>query len=106
LAYGAEEGWNELSKAEQDELLAQDELLRQRGDIVVAAVELTATTVTAWDGKPATTEDTFAHARVPLAGFGIIDAADLDEAIKLVANTPCARAKGAVVLRPISVINL
>jgi len=105
LAYGAEEGWNELSKAEQDALLAQDERLRQLGDIV-AAVEPTATTVTAWDGKPATTEDPFAHSPVPLAGFGIIEAANLDEAIKLVANTPCARAKGAVVLRPISVINM
>ena len=30
----------------------------------------------------------------PLAGFSVIDAADLNEVIELVAKTPCARAKG------------
>jgi hypothetical protein len=37
---------------------------------------------------------------------GIIDAADLDEAVHLVAKTLCARAKGAVELRPITAINM
>jgi len=41
------------------------------------------------------------HSPPPLAGFGVIDAADLDEAIRLVEGTPCARAKGAVELWPI-----
>jgi hypothetical protein len=100
LAYGDEEAWNALTKKEQDDLLAQDEVLRKRGDLV-AAVEPTATTVTAWDGTPTTTDRAFASARVPLAGFGIIEAADLSEAIRLIADTPCARARGAVELRPI-----
>ena len=30
----------------------------------------------------------------PLAGFSVIEAADLNEVIELVAKTPCARAKG------------
>jgi hypothetical protein len=105
LAYGAEEGWNELSKNEQDALLAQDDRLRARGDIV-AAVEQTPITVTAWDGTPVSRERAFAHSDVPLAGFGILEAASVDEAIQLVAKTPCARAKGAIELRPISTINI
>jgi len=104
LAYGDAEDWNQLSKAEQEELLKQDEVLRQRGDLV-AAVDRSATTVRAWDGVPQTTDGGFAESRVPLAGFAIIDAPDLERAIELVADTPCARAKGAVELRPIDQIN-
>jgi hypothetical protein len=104
LAYGDGNDWRALSTGEQDALLAQDELLRRRGDLV-AAVATTATTVRAWDGTPAITDGAFADSPVPLAGFCIIEAADLGEAIRLVAQTPCARAKGAVELRPISAIN-
>ena len=104
LAYGDEKDWKELSKAEQDELLKQDDVLRQRGDLV-AAVDQSATTVRAWDGVPEATQGGFAESRVPLAGFAIIDAPDLERAIELVADTPCARAKGAVELRPIDQIN-
>ena len=95
--------WNALSKSEQDELLAQDEVLRKRGDIV-AAVEPTATMVRAWDGLAVTAHGPFAASGLPLAGFGIIEAEDLKEAIELVAGTPCARAKGVVELRPIAAI--
>jgi len=105
LAYGDEKDWNALSKSEHNELLAQDDVLRRRGDIV-AAVEPTATTVRAWDGIPATTDAPFAASDLPLAGFAIIEAADLNEAIQLVAQTPCARAKGVVELRPIAAINI
>ena len=104
LAYGDENDWNQLTKTEQEQLLKQDELLRQRGDLV-AAVDQSATTVRAWDGVPKTTDGGFAESRVPLAGFAIIDAPDLERAIELVADTPCARAKGAVELRPIDAIN-
>jgi len=104
LAYGDEKDWNALSKAEQEALLAQDEVLRRRGD-VVAAVQTTVMTVRAWDCTPVTSEGPFAKSQAPLAGFGIIEAASLDDVINLVAATPCARAKGAVEVRPILAIN-
>jgi hypothetical protein len=104
LAYGSEKDWKALTKSEQDALLAKDEVLRQRGDFL-AAVEPAATTVRAWDGTPTTTDGPFAHSPVPLAGFCIIEAADLNEAVQLVAQTPCARAKGAVEVRPIAESN-
>lgn len=43
LAYGDEKDWNALSETEQDSLLAQDEVLRNRGDLV-ASVQTAATT--------------------------------------------------------------
>jgi len=104
LAYGDEKDWNVLTKKEQDEMLSQDEVLRNRGGLV-AAVQTAVTTVRAWDGKPTTTDGTFADSKAPLAGFSIIEADDLDGVIRLVAGTPCARAKGAIEIRPITAIN-
>ncbi len=106
LAYGDEKDWKTLSKSEQDALLAQDEVLRKRGDIVAAVQSAATTTVRAWDGTPNVVQGAAADSGLPLAGFGIIEAADLNEAVKLVANTPCARAKGRVELRPITASNL
>lgn len=100
LAYGAEQDWLELTQQEQDALLAQDEIIRNRGNFM-AAVEPTVTTVTAWDGSPTTTSSSFATSRLPLAGFSIIEAADIHEVVALVAKTPCARAKGAIEIRPL-----
>ena len=104
LAYGAEQDWKALSKHEQDELLAQDEVIRQRGN-TVAAVESTATIVRAWDGTPTTDDHSLADAQIPLAGFAIIEADDEKQVIELVADTPCARAHGAIEVRPIMQIN-
>lgn len=97
LAYGAEEDWLKLTEAEQDDLLAQDEVLRQRGDTVAALYE--PVTVSMADGRVVTRAEPFAVSRVPLAGFGIIEADSLEEAISLVCNTPCVGANGAVELR-------
>jgi hypothetical protein len=99
LAYGAEKDWLALSKREQDELLAQDDVLRRRGD-TVAAVER-GVTVKAWDRTPSVTDGPFARSEVPLAGFGIVEARDVDEAVALVAKTPCAVARGAVEIWPV-----
>lgn len=100
LAYGREEDWKELTEQEQEDVLAHDDFLRRRGD-VLAAVETNVMTVTAWDGTPTTTVGSFAKSTAPLAGFSIMEAADINEAIQLVTNSPCARAKGAVEIRPL-----
>ena len=47
LAYGAERDWLALSEGEREELLANDEIIRERGDEV--AVLGLPTTVRAWD---------------------------------------------------------
>jgi hypothetical protein len=104
LAYGAEKDWDALTQSEQQALLAQDDVLRKRGDLV-AAVEPATTNVRAWDGTPTTCEGPFASSPAPLAGFGIIEAASLEEVVQLVAQTPCARAKGAVEVRRILAMN-
>lgn len=105
LAYGAEADWNDLTTEEQQSLLAQDEVLRQRGDLI-AAVSPSPTFVRAWSGEPEVTSEPPVELPIPLAGFSVIEAADLDEAIALVAPTPCARARGMVEVRPITASNI
>jgi hypothetical protein len=104
LAYGNEEDWNELGSLVQSGLLAQDELLRKRGDVVAAVNEKT-TIVKAWDGVPETTDKASSQAHIPLTGFYIIEADDKDHAIHLVSETPCARAGGHIEIREIAEIN-
>ena len=43
----------------------------------------------------------FMTSRLPVAGFALIEAADLSEAIKIVSLTPCAVAHGVVVVWPL-----
>jgi hypothetical protein len=102
LAYGDEKDWVKLSEREQQALLAQDQVLLKRGD-TVASVQKNVTTVRNpdWSPKPNVSSEPFAPLPVPLAGYGIIETRDLDEAIALVAQSPCAVAGGAVELRQI-----
>lgn len=100
LAYGHGKDWEALSTDEQEELLAQDELIREQGN-VVSALQPRSTVVRAWDGNPATSDGPFAESRVPLVGFSIIEAESVAEVVELVAHTPCARAKGAIEIRPL-----
>ena len=104
LAYCDEKDWKALSKDEQTTLLRQDEKLRERGTLM-AAVETNVATVTAWDGETKAVAGAFAVSRTPLAGFSVIEASSVDEVVQLVAGTPCARAKGAIEIRPILTIN-
>src|SRR5262245_65036787 len=104
LAYGNQKEWNALTKAEQNELLSQDEVLRKKGD-TVPAVQPDAIVLRAWEGKPTTAKGPFAVSKESLAGFGIIEAADINEVIRSVSNAPCARANGAVEIRDIAAIN-
>jgi hypothetical protein len=99
LAYGNEKDWLALTDERRAELLAQDDVLRARGDLVSVLGD--PTTVRTWDGTPRTTGAPFAAADAPLVGFSIVEASDVDEAVSLVAHTPCPVAGGAIEIRPL-----
>lgn len=61
---------------------------------------VTATTVRVRDGKVSVTDGPFAETKEQLAGFYLIDADDLDEAIQLAAQIPPARV-GSIEVRPV-----
>ena len=99
LAYGSEEDWLALSEREREACLAQDAVLRARGDLVAALDG--PTTVRAPEGTVVTLHARFAASDRPMVGFGLIEADDLEHAVRLVQDTPCVCAKGAVELWPV-----
>ncbi len=60
----------------------------------------TATSVRVRDGKPLITDGPFAETREQLAGYYVVDAVDLNEAIRIAARVPVARL-GTVEVRPV-----
>ncbi len=77
--------------------------LRERG-VLIAAEALqpvdTATTVRVRGGKATITDGPFAETKEQLAGFYLIDAQNLDEALEVAAKIPPAR-EGSIEVRPI-----
>lgn len=60
----------------------------------------TATSVRIRDGKPLVTDGPFAETREQLGGYFLVDAENLDEAIKIAAQIPAGR-WGTVEIRPV-----
>jgi hypothetical protein len=107
LAYEEEEKLNALSRSEWD-LLRQETLdyveeLRQQ-DYLISAEPLqstkTAATVRVRGGKLSVTDGPFAETRETLGGFFLIDARDLNEAIRIASRWPSARL-GSIEVRPV-----
>ncbi len=76
----------------------------RKSGLLVAAEALqpvdTATTVRVRNGKVSITDGPFAETKEQLAGFYLIEAANLNEAIQVAARIPPARA-GSVEVRPV-----
>jgi hypothetical protein len=64
----------------------------------------TATTVRIRNGKVSVTDGPFAETKEQLAGFYLIDARDLNDAIQVAAKIPPARV-GSIEVRPIRELN-
>ncbi len=99
LAYGDEDGWHSLSESEQQEVLAQDVVILERGNLM-SAVQTQVTSVRNWDENLEVSDESLAQPPLPLAGFSVIEAESLNEVIELVKNTPCPRARGFIEIRP------
>ena len=64
----------------------------------------TATTLRIRDGKLTTTDGPYAETREQLGGYYLVEAKDLDEAIKIAARIPSAKV-GSIEVRPIMVFD-
>lgn len=65
----------------------------------------TATTVRVRAGKVSVTDGPFAETKEQLAGFYLVDAGNLDEALKVAAGIPAARV-GSVEVRPVRTLQV
>ena len=106
LIYGqepTEAAPDDLMAAEYEEYGEFTAYLRARNAMLAGeALEptSTATTVRVVDGKTLTTDGPFAETKEALGGFYLVEAADLDEAIRFAAKIPGAR-HGSVEIRPV-----
>ena len=107
LIYESEAGFAGMSEAEQarifEEYMDYTKGIRKKGNYIggeaLQAIS-TATTVRVKNGKTITTDGPFAETREQLGGFYLVEAKDLDEAIKLAAGIPASRT-GSIEVRPI-----
>src|SRR5262245_25650273 len=85
------------------ECIAFGEPLRKSGTIIggeaLQSVD-TATTLRVRNGKTSMTDGPFAETKEQLAGFYLIDAKDLDEALQVASKIPPARV-GSIEVRPV-----
>jgi hypothetical protein len=104
LVYSEEKNLNSLAESPKDEeSLAYAEALGESGHLIAGeALESVqaATTVRVRNGKVSITDGPFAETKEQLAGFYLINASDLNDAIRVAAKIPPARV-GSIEVRPI-----
>jgi hypothetical protein len=100
IGYGDQAGYDRTPRAVRDAAHLQDAKLRSEGALMGVA------------GKPVqvrnpdgagleTLEGPFLSAPLPIAGFAVIEAADLAHAIEKVSQVPCTVAHGVVEIWPL-----
>jgi hypothetical protein len=92
-----------LDELPDEDCVAYDTAIRKSGHCLASEAlqsVQTATTVRVRNGKVSVTDGPFAETKEQLAGFYMIEAEDLNEAIQIAAKIPPARV-GSVEVRPI-----
>ena len=96
-----------LHAVPDSECMACGEGLRSKGFLIAAEalqpIE-TATTVRVRNGKISVTDGPFAETKEQLAGFYLVEARDLNDAIQVASKIPPAR-EGSIEVRPIRELN-
>jgi hypothetical protein len=100
IGYGDRDGYDRTAASIRNAAHAQDEKLRETGAMMgiagrpVQVRNPDAAGVRTVDGR-------YMASALPVAGFAIIEAADMAEAIELVSRAPCAVAHGVVEVWPL-----
>ncbi len=100
IGYGDQEGYDRTPKSIRDAAHAHDAKLQKNGVLMgIAGAVVQVRNLDAVQVE--TTNGPFMSSSLPVAGFAIIEAANLEEAIELVSQTPCAVARGVVEVWPL-----
>ena len=100
IGYGDREGYDSTDPAVRDAAHAHDARLRSEGhEMGIAGRPLQ---VRNHDAAGVETQSgPFMRSALPVAGFAIIEAASMTEAVEMVSRTPCAVAHGVVEVWPL-----
>lgn len=100
IGYGDQDGYDRTKPELRDLAHAHDDHLRGQGTVMGIAGP--PVQVRNHEAAGTVTQDgPFLSSGLPVAGFAIIEAATLDEAIEAVSRTPCAIAHGVVEVWPL-----
>jgi hypothetical protein len=100
IGYGDRAGYDQTEPSVREAAHAHDERLRADGAVIGIAGQ--PVQVRNHDGAGVdTSEGPFLRSDLPIAGFALIEAATLEEAVNLASNTPCAVAHGVVEVWPL-----
>lgn len=100
IGYGDEEGYNHTEPSVRDAAHAHDSWLQSTG----AAMGIAGAPVQVRNHGAAGVQrqhGPFMRAPLPVAGFALIEAEDLDEAVELASKSPCAVADGVIEVWPL-----
>ncbi len=100
LVYGEEK---EMKAMTDDDCMAYDQALRNAGQCLASEAlqpVRTAATVQVRNGKVSFRDGPFTETKECIAGFYLIEAADLNEAVQLASQMPPARV-GSIEVRPV-----
>lgn len=100
VGYGDEEGYGRTDSALRDAAHTHDARLKAGGALIgVAGPPVQVRNHD--DAGVRTTVGPYMRSSLPIAGFAVIEAKDMQEAIALVSKTPCAVAQGVVEVWPL-----
>lgn len=100
IGYGDRDGYDRTPTKLRDAAHAHDAELQKQGAIMGIAGPPTQVRNTEAGGIE-TSDGAYLSSKLPLAGFAIIEAASLEEAIAKVAQSPCAVCHGVVEVWPL-----
>ncbi|MDC9826281.1 YciI family protein [Devosia sp. ZB163] len=102
IGYGGQQGYDQTDEAVRNTAHAHDAAMQQAGAVMGVA------------GAPVQVRNPDAHgvvtspgpylrADLPIAGFGLIEADSLEEAVEMASKSPCAVAHGVIEVWPLQV---
>lgn len=100
IGYGDREGYDRTPRRVRDAAHQHDAELQAKG--VIMGIAGTPVQVRNPDATGVRIEDgSFMSASLPIAGFALIEAASLEEAVRMAARSPCAVAHGVIEVWPL-----
>jgi hypothetical protein len=104
IGYGDQEGYDSTAPAVRNAAHAHDARIRGAGaDMGTAGTPVQVRNPNA--GGVQTQSGPFMRSALPVAGFAVIEAATIAEAVEIVARTPCAVAQGVVEVWPLEQVS-
>lgn len=101
IGYGDRAGYDRTPEDIRQAAHEHDAFLKERG--VTMGIAGTPVQVRNHNGRGVQTETgPYLSSDLPIAGFAIMEAGDMDEAIALASETPCAIAHGVIEIWPLN----